>query len=104
MKDYNELIRKSIRKDFNKANFKRNGRVPKIPHPTNTKRIISVAGEYYRYRKYLIGKLVRFVKIGYGNNAWYEFVNEDDRIAINNAAGWSNNKRIYLLDNVKFDD
>ena len=36
MKDYNDLVRRSIRKDFAKANFKRNGRIPKTPHPKHT--------------------------------------------------------------------
>lgn len=31
-----------------------------------------------------------------------EFVHEDDRRAINNAAGWSDSKKQYLFDFVKF--
>ena len=106
MKDYNELIRKSIRKDFNKANFKRNGRVPKTPHPVNTKRIVSINEncEYYKYRKFFIGKLVRFVGFGFGTGGWYEFVNDNDRFALNAAAGWSQDKCRFLLTGAKFDD
>lgn len=106
MKDYNELIRKSIRKDFNKANFRRNGHAPKPPHPVNTKRVVSINEncEYYKFRKFFIGKLVRFVSFGFGNGAWYEFVNENDRNALNAAAGWSQDKRRYLLHGAKFDD
>lgn len=38
-------------------------------------------------------------KIGY----WYcEFIFDEDRRALNEAAGWSNNKNVYLLDNVQF--
>ena len=34
---------------------------------------------------------------------WYcEFVHDDDRKALNMAAGWSDNKKLYLLDCVKF--
>ena len=106
MKDYEELARKSIRKDFNKANFKRNGRAPKPPHPVNTKRIVSINEncEYYKFRKFFIGKLVRFIAFGFGNGAWYEFVNESDRNALNAAAGWSQDKRRFLLIGAKFDD
>lgn len=31
-----------------------------------------------------------------------EFVHDDDRKALNMAAGWSDNKKVYLLDGVKF--
>ena len=42
MKDYNELVRRSIRRDFAKANYKRNARAPKTPHPQNTKRVLAI--------------------------------------------------------------
>lgn len=105
MKDYNELVRRSIRKDFAKANFKRNGRAPKIPHPKGTKRIIALdpQSEYYRYRKFLIGKLVRMLQEGATGGIWVEFVNDSDKRNLNKAAGWSEEKNKYLLQGVKFD-
>lgn len=105
MKDYNELVRRSIRRDFAKANYKRNGRVPKTPHPKNTKRILSVNEqcEYYRFRKYFVGRLVRIVD-GAISGVWVEFVRDVDRESLNAAAGWSGNKRKYLLQGAKFDD
>lgn len=105
MKDYNELVRRSIRKDFAKANFKRNARVPKTPHPKNTKRVLSVNEqcEYYRFRKYFVGRLVRIVD-GAISGVWVEFVRDADRESLNAAAGWSDNKRKYLLQGAKFDD
>ena len=107
MKDYNDLVRRSIRKDFAKANFKRNGRVPKTPHPKNIRRVVDLneTSVYAKYRRYVVGRLVRICSnyiFGYGY--WVEFVHDSDRQALNNAAGWSNNKREYLLDGAKFDD
>ena len=104
MKDYNELVRRSIRKDFAKANFKRN-REPKTPHPKDTKRVVYLneRSMYYRYRHFILGKLVRLFERGTDGFVWVEFVNESDRVALNNAAGWTD-KRRYLLDGAKFDD
>lgn len=105
MKDYNELVRRSIRRDFAKANFKRNARVPKTPHPKNTKRVLSVNEqcEYYRFRKYFVGRLVRIVENAI-SGVWVEFVRDADRESLNAAAGWYGNKRKYLLQGAKFDD
>ena len=102
--DYLEISRRSIRKDFAKANFKRNGRAPKTPHPKNTKRVIAIHEqcEYYRLRKYFVGKLIRIIEAGI-SGVWVEFVRDDDRKNLNNAAGWSDNKRRYLLQGAKFD-
>ena len=104
--DFNDLVRRSIRKDFAKANFKRNGRVPKTPHPKDTKRVLSISEkcEYYKYRKFFNGKIVRIVEPGGINGVWVEFVRDADRVNLNNAAGWSNNKKTYLLHGAKFDD
>ena len=106
MKDYNEVVRRSIRKDFAKANFKQMGRAPRVPHPMNTKRVkaINENCEYYQLRKYFIGRLVRIVEEGGPNGVWVEFVRNYDRERLNEAAGWSDNKRKYLLHGAKFDD
>lgn len=105
MTDYNELVRRSIRKDFAKANFKRNASAPKTPHPKNTKRVLSVNErcEYYRLRKYFVGRLVRIVDDAI-SGVWVEFVRDADRESLNAAAGWSGNKRKYLLQGAKFDE
>lgn len=106
MKDYNELVRRSIRKDFAKANFKRNGRAPKTPHPKHTRRVVELneTSGYARFRSYIVGRLVRIVESGYNGGYWVEFVRDADRYALNAAAGWSNDKRRFLLDGVRFDD
>ena len=106
MKDYNELVRRSIRRDFAKANYKRNARAPKTPHPKNTKRVLAINEqcEYYRFRKYFVGRLVRIVEQANAGGVWVEFVREGDRENLNNFAGWSQYKRKYLLYGAKFDD
>lgn len=106
MKDYLEISRNSIREDFRKANFQRNGRAPKKPHPANTKRIVFVddRSDYAKFRRELLGKLVRLKSVAHGFGIWVNFVHDKDRLALNRAAGWSDNKTDFLLDNVKFDD
>ena len=106
MKDYNELVRRSIRKDFAKANFKRNGRAPKTPHPKHTRRVLDLneTSGYAKFRRLIVGRLVRIVEHGCNNGFWVEFVRDADRDALNAAAGWSKDKRRFLLDGVKFDD
>lgn len=106
MKDYNELVRRSIRKDFAKANFKRNGRVPKTPHPKNTRRVLDLneSSAYAPFRRLVVGRLVRIIEHGHQNGYWVEFVRDADRDALNAAAGWSQDKRRFLLDGVHFDD
>ena len=104
MKDYEELVRRSIRKDFARANFKRNGRAPKVPHPKDVKRImaLNVNCEYYRFRRFFVGHLVRLV----GNapcGTWVEFVRDADRERFNAAAGYGM-KAKYLLYHAIFDD
>ncbi len=105
MKDYGELVRRSIRKDFARANFKKAGRAPFVPHPVNTKRVVSVNErcEYYRFRTFFVGRLVRLLEQS-STGVWVEFVRDDERVKLNAAAGWSDNKKRYLLQGAKFDD
>ena len=52
MTDFSEIVRRSMRKDFANANFKKLGKEVKTPHPLNTKRIIQVKEQcdYFRYK------------------------------------------------------
>lgn len=95
MAQYEEMIRRSIKKDFAGANFKRLTR-----KKGNERRVLEIYdGCYYaKYRKFFIGKLVRVLS---GN--WVEFVYDSDRRKMNEAAGWSDVKNKYLLDGVKFE-
>lgn len=104
-KSYDEDVRRSIRRDFKKANFKRNGRVPKIPHPKNVRRVIELneASSYYPFRRFIVGKLFRVLEKGFDGGVWVDFVNDTERDALNSAAGWKD-KRRFLFDGVRFDD
>lgn len=55
-----------------------------------------------KLRSFIVGKLVRLVQKSSVGGWVCEFVHDDDRKAINHAAGWSDNKKQYLLDCVKF--
>ena len=103
MPNYDDIVRRSIRKDFAKANFKRNARTPKTRKP-KTKRVLELfeTSEYYRFRKLIVGRLVRVIEQGIIGGHWVEFVNKEDQDALNRAAGWTD-KRLFLLDGVKFD-
>ena len=103
MSRFEDVVRKSMKKDFESAKFEK----PKRPHPKNVKRIVSVddASDYARFRGLLLGRLVRLEYVAAtGTGIYVTFVNESDRKALNDAGGWSDNKHFYLLDKVKFDD
>ncbi|MFR8207436.1 MAG: hypothetical protein ACLU99_14880 [Alphaproteobacteria bacterium] len=75
------------------------------PPEINAERRVLFVGEnssYYKLRSFIVGKLVRLVQKSSVGGWVCEFVHDDDRKAINHAAGWSDNKKQYLLDCVKF--
>jgi hypothetical protein len=115
--DYGSISRRSVRQDFypekihvpkEKAPQKRNfpeisGRVNPAEKPFRIQSITPVC-QYEKFSRFFVGKLVQLaVKTGVGDSTtgWYEFVFEDDRKALNEAAGWSDNKRKYLLERPK---
>lgn len=109
--DYGLVSRLSIQRDFRNASFNRiTG--PQRPEPaqrpkreSNVKRIISMDDhcDYKQYRRFFIGKLVRIVAPAQSGGKWVSFVHEQDKNALNSAAGWSENKCQYLLYGVKYD-
>lgn len=102
MKDYNELVRRSIQKDFANAHFK-HGREPK-DKKAKVRRVVDLneSSTYAKYRRFIVGRLVRICNQVFGYGVWVQFVYDDDRVALNRVAGWSDNKREYLLDGAKF--
>lgn len=106
--DYGEISRRSIRSDFKRVQrYTRKGKRPEIenpPEPNAERRVLFVSenSSYYRYRYFFVGKLVRLIKKSDVGGWIVEFVHDDERKAINHAAGWSNDKKQYLLDCVKF--
>lgn len=94
-----EVSKRSIKKDLIIARQERSteGRDGK------NKRIKEVrpTSSYYKYSRYIVGRLVRITGKGLCGNVC-EFVHDEDRQALNNAAGWSNKKREYIFDSVIF--
>ena len=105
MKDYTETIRRSVKRDFAKANFKRLGQSPKTPRPKHIRRVVGMTDTsgYAKFRRLVVGKLVRILGRWDGGGWFVQFVRDEDRRALNRAAGWSNDKSVYLLDGVKLD-
>lgn len=104
--NYSELVRRSIRKDFANANFKKLAKGPKTPHPANTKRVLELNPncQYYKFRRFFEKRLVRLLRESIVGGIWVEFVNDADRKQLNDAAGWTDLKKEYLLQGAKFDD
>lgn len=106
--DYGAIARRSVRKDFARVPMHPKGEkrpeIENLPEINAERRVVFVGenSSYYKLRSFVLGKLVRLKeKSSYGG--WLcEFVHDDDRKAINNAAGWSDYKTEYLLDCVKF--
>lgn len=82
-----------------------------IPRPTpatgSVVRIKSINSncQYIKFARYIVGRLMRLTtKTGAlpgSTTGWYEFVHDEDRKALNKAAGWSDAKNLYLLENPK---
>ena len=117
--DYEAISRRSIKRDFYSERIhiqgkkmSQNGNINKITVENAIEEgaamrvaTISPICEYARFARYFVGKLVRLInKKGTGDSTtgWYEFVHDEDRIALNQAAGWSDNKKMYLLERPKF--
>lgn len=109
--DFAEVSRRSIRKDFQNASFRKQGRQPR-PRPqapsaeqeTNVKRVLALSetSTYAKYKRFFVGKLVRILRPAFSGGYYVEFVREGDRKYLNANARWDD-KREYLLDGAKFD-
>lgn len=116
--DFEAISRRSIKRDFfseriyiQGKKMPENEKTQKItitsPDGGETKRIstINQACMYAKYARFFVGKLVRLVSkkgVGDSTTGYYEFVHDEDRKALNQAAGWSDNKKQYLLERPKF--
>lgn len=114
--DYNAISRRSIKRDFfldkiyvQEKKTRQSENIQKINHVNegDARRIstINPTCMYAKYAKFFVGKLVRLISrngVGDSTTGWYEFVHDEDRIALNEAAGWSDNKKQYLLERPKF--
>lgn len=108
--DYGAISRQSIKRDFQTTTTKapevKAPQIEKKPKINQDLRIIHISENcsYAKYSRFIVGKLVRLVEPK-GNNTtsgWYEFVFDDDRRALNSAAGWSDRKTNYLFERPKF--
>lgn len=105
--DYGAISRRSIQNDFKRVQRypekEKRPQIENLPEINAERRVLFVSENsgYYKLRSFLCGKLVRLVE--QTSMGWMcEFVHDEDRKAINYAAGWSDNKKQYLLDCVKF--
>lgn len=98
-RDYREIAMRSV-----KQTLKRNGIGCIRQPPDDAKRVkdISSNSQYYKYRRYIVGKLVK--KVGEGiSGDWYAFIHDSDRQALNKVAELSNDREKYMFDGIKFE-
>lgn len=93
--NYEEIARRSVQKDFRMSQKR----------PSNVHRVLglSESSTYYKYRRFIVGKLVRFVGFGFSGGSYYQFEHDEDRKMLNREAGWSDNKTQYLFDGITLD-
>lgn len=106
--DYEKISRRSIQRDFS-HNYIRQERKPQNEiqeHPDGNKKYritaINTSCQYAKYARFMVGKLVICVESqGSGTTGWYQFVFDEDRVKLNSAAQWSDNKNRYFLESPK---
>ena len=62
---------------------------------------IDKESSYFDFRGKILGRPIEIVR-SVGDMKVVRFVNEEDRKKLNQFAGWSDNKREYLIDKMKF--
>ena len=117
--DFEAISRRSIKRDFYPERIYLDKR--KTPENENSVEItmpkpapaegrafritnINPVCEYAKYARFFVGRLVRLKRktgVGDSTTGWYEFLHEKDRAALNQAAGWSDKKKEYLLERPK---
>lgn len=106
--DFNAISRRSIQKDFQRnKKYPEKRKAPQIQNLRKTTdnlngvRIAEISDkcEYVKFARLLVGKKVNCVNqsTDKSTSGWYEFVFDEDRQALNKAAGWSDKKKMYLL-------
>lgn len=106
--DFRAISRDSMRRDFNRVQTyhqkEKRPEIKKQPELNAVRRIafISENSSYYKQRFLIVGKLVRIIKPIETGGFICEFVYDVDRRALNDNAGWSDMKKEYLFDCIKF--
>lgn len=104
-RDYKAVSVRSIAKDFRYFANQRQKPKPNTPPEPQGIRRVQFVGEnspYYKNRHLIVGKLIRLIAKGYVGGWICEFVHDEDSKALNRANGWSDEKKEYLFDNIKF--
>lgn len=103
--DFREVSKASMRRDFNR-NMKEFRKPPEPKKDEDVRRVSEInPGSYYaKYARFIVGKKVKILYVDPESVGKYmvSFIFDDDRHALNKAAGWSDGKTEYLLDGVKF--
>lgn len=91
--DFGVVSRRSIQKELSEPKT-----LVKAPKSSRINYLSSQC-EYSRYSHLFVNKAVRLVESTsiFNSSGWYEFVYEEDRIAVNKMMGYSDKKRLYLL-------
>lgn len=105
--DYRAISRQSIQKDMQREKSRGEPQKPQKneePQSNSTRRIAFVGenSSYYKFRQYIVGRLVRLIEKGTYGGWVCEFVHDEDSKALNHYAGWSDSKKQYLFDCIKF--
>lgn len=106
--DFGAISRRSMQRDFRMVQTyhrEEKRRETENPPEISSIRRVMFVGEnssYYKFRAQIVGKLVRLLRQSSVGGWVCEFVHDDDRQKLNEAAGWSETKTEYLLDCVKF--
>lgn len=100
------IVERSVKKDFRKrkiySNTNKNEMNGKQAGITGRISFIDKRCEYARFARFFVGRMVRLVEGITDRKGWYQFIHDEDRKALNEAAGWSDRKKLYLLENPKF--
>lgn len=93
--DYRASAIASVKRDFVKK--------PKKPDGLRVQALGQWCA-YQQYARFIVGKLVKRIDAPNleGTTGWYKFVYDEDRKALNAAAGWSDAKCEYFFENPKF--
>lgn len=104
-KDYGEISRQSIKREMRAETEKYRRTETRQTQANEVRRIVSLTDTSYyaKYRRYIVNKLVRILRLTEFGSWEVEFVNDKDRIALNNAAGWSDRKCEYIFDGAKYE-
>ena len=106
--DFSVVSRRSINRDFvgyRKYVREKKGENSGILQNLRERRIAFVGekSDYYQFRALLVGRMVRILERASVGGWQVEFMYDNDRKALNRAAGWSDKKKVYLINNIKFD-